>query len=405
MSSPSAIPGSPGHQRPIAPGPAMPSLRLPERAPAACRPQPPLSAESDEEDSSGAFSEPPVTSRGPPSQVQVKVVPPLPPPAQGRVPHVNPPAEELPQSRAIPAARRGVGGSAPELNQKGGGSSAPELRGAQGSSLGEADAFAADDEEQRAYASQAEAYPSYSWRDTLARFPSLLKLYPLAASSEAGHDDGSEAAGGAAGSVAGGASAGGLAGNEEYLNSVPASTNRLNEQPPPPRPASPSKGPCRERNALPPRPPGSTPPRTPARSSGSCRATPNTAAVRSRQNDDEELTAAYTEVAIAKRRLDQRERELELREANIRRGEARNNAVARQLHELRGRLNDYSQELERGVLALSEQQEALKEERRQTLELQARARRMCATAVRDEVMATKVRDWERRSWTSPVSSK
>lgn len=110
------------------------------------------------------------------------------------------------------------------------------------------------------------------------------------------------------------------------------------------------------------------------------------------------LRAAWAEVDLAQQRLVQREREVELREVAGRRAEARNRATARQLAELRRRLDDYGQELEEGVMALSAQQNALRDERRHTSELQARARRMCAAAPRDE-FSSKVSDWDRRPWT------
>merc|ERR1712008_143135 len=82
-----------------------------------------------------------------------------------------------------------------------------------------------------------------------------------------------------------------------------------------------------------------------------------------------------------------RERDVTQREVAVHRAEARSQASARQLAELRRRLDDYGEELEEGVAALTSQQNALREERRQTLELQARARRMCAAAIRDDVVA------------------
>jgi len=116
-----------------------------------------------------------------------------------------------------------------------------------------------------------------------------------------------------------------------------------------------------------------------------------------------DLAAAWAEVDQLRRDLAQREREVAQRELAVRRAESRNRAAARELGELRRRLDDYGEELENGVAALTEQQSALREERRQTLELQARARRMCAAAVRDDVVASKFREWDRRSWT-PTST-
>lgn len=113
--------------------------------------------------------------------------------------------------------------------------------------------------------------------------------------------------------------------------------------------------------------------------------------------------AAWAEVDLAQQHLAQREREVELREVAARRAEARNRATARQLAELRRRLDDYGQELEEGVMALTNQQNALREERRQTAELQARARRICASGTRDDMVSisSKLNDWNssRRPWT------
>lgn len=89
-----------------------------------------------------------------------------------------------------------------------------------------------------------------------------------------------------------------------------------------------------------------------------------------------DLAAAWAEVELVKSRLAQRERELAEREAATARAEVRNRATARQLAELRRRLDDYGQELEEGVMALTGQQNALREERRQTAELQA----LCCTS-------------------------
>jgi hypothetical protein len=108
-----------------------------------------------------------------------------------------------------------------------------------------------------------------------------------------------------------------------------------------------------------------------------------------------DLASAWAEVEQVRLSLLQRARELSQREGAVRRAEARNTAAAQQLGELRHRLDDYSSELEQGVAALTAQQEAVREERRQTLEMQARVRRMCAAAVRDDVVASKGRDWHR----------
>jgi len=116
---------------------------------------------------------------------------------------------------------------------------------------------------------------------------------------------------------------------------------------------------------------------------------------------DAELALAWDEVEQARRLLEQRERELTLREAAVRRTETRNATHARQLDEMRHRLEDYSEELEDGMLALTAQQSALREERRRAADMQARARRIFAAATRDEVSASKLmnRDWEKWSLT------
>lgn len=130
-----------------------------------------------------------------------------------------------------------------------------------------------------------------------------------------------------------------------------------------------------------------------ARSSGAAYAGDN-----SRRAPNSDLAAAWAEVEQVRQSLLQRERELSQREAKVWREEARNASAAKQLGELRHRLDDYSAELEQGVATLTAQQQAAREERRQTLEMQARVRRMCAAAVRDDVVASKAQDWN-RAWT------
>ncbi|CAE8602534.1 unnamed protein product, partial [Polarella glacialis] len=103
---------------------------------------------------------------------------------------------------------------------------------------------------------------------------------------------------------------------------------------------------------------------------------------------------AWAEAEHLRRTLEQREREIELREAAVRRAEVRNNAKTRQLSEMRRRLEDYSEELEEGVVALAAQQAALRDERRHATELQARARRMVAAATREDNLPSKMRNWE-----------
>lgn len=95
---------------------------------------------------------------------------------------------------------------------------------------------------------------------------------------------------------------------------------------------------------------------------------------------------AEEETAQMRRAITRRERELTQRESALRHREARSEAQARQLSELRLRLDRYGEELEDGCAALTAQQDALRDERRQVGEMQARARRMCAAAVRDDVV-------------------
>merc|ERR1712150_72601 len=101
-----------------------------------------------------------------------------------------------------------------------------------------------------------------------------------------------------------------------------------------------------------------------------------------------DVQAAWAEMDKAGQSLAKRERELAQREAAVRRAEMRQRMTARQLNELQQRLDDYNRELEEGVVELTAQQNALREERRQTVELQARARRMCLAAARDESSAS-----------------
>lgn len=139
--------------------------------------------------------------------------------------------------------------------------------------------------------------------------------------------------------------------------------------------------------------------------SGMAGAGPRTAAAASSK-----LAAAWAEVDWMHRCLAERERELCQREVAARRADARNRATARQLTELRRRLDDYGQELEQGVLALAAQQRTLKEERRQAAEIQAHARQVCGAASRSDGGGTamsvsgRLRDHrERRPWT-PMST-
>lgn len=281
----------------------------------------------------------------------------------------------------------------------------------------------------------APCYPSYSWHETLARFPSLLRLYPLAECNEGTMEDELFPA---AGETAAGAEEDGAADVDARADAEPGG-----EQPAPGPELQAQhaaggdaaellqgQGSAELREEL--RgtwtsdaglgtctPPPCTPVRLPG---GQAQATPRSApsrgAGRSRQGytasshadwqpshltsdgwSSGDLAAAWAEIHQARHGLAQREREVAQREAAVRRAETRNQAAARELDELRRRLDDYGEELENGVAALTAQQNALREERRQTLELQARARRMCAAAVREDVVTSKFREWDRRPLT------
>eukprot|EP00931_Biecheleriopsis_adriatica_P096981 TRINITY_DN7072_c0_g1_i2.p1 TRINITY_DN7072_c0_g1~~TRINITY_DN7072_c0_g1_i2.p1 ORF type:complete len:522 (+),score=106.18 TRINITY_DN7072_c0_g1_i2:19-1584(+) len=363
--------------------------------------------------------------------------------------------ERAARERAVldegPAAR--LGSSAPQLRAR---SDTELLRG---QSESEEEEQGPQEHEGEPDQQQAQSYPSYSWRETLSRFPSLLRLYPLAASSEAALEDpASEQGGGQGGSNFGPVDA--LEGNEEYLNSHPgSSTQGLQQQvqPPPttPQPAAqahvqqtspPRSAASGAASSTPRQPPsnvseqmaaewqaaqtmrpasaigtsGPSVPCTPTRSVPAgperVQATPRTAPPRgawSRRPGalfggtgsfdgtwtmSDDPREAWAEVEHARRVIEQRARDLDLREAALRRAEARNAGAERQLGELRRRLEDYSEELEEGMVALTAQQSAAREERRHAAELQARARRMYAM-MRDTNGTSKMRDWER--WSPP----
>jgi len=295
------------------------------------------------------------------------------------------------------------------------------------------------------------SYPSYSWHETLARFPSLLRLYPLAECNEGAMEDELFPVGGEGGAHEGEAAAGTASGTgvctrklEELavVQEQMAVGSELRAPPGLAAPAAAGVSECEEEQPLlqeaaahlnndPAEVPEETegtwpegtgigvctpPPCTPVRvGAGPAQATPRSvpsrAGSRTRQMHSNghqsqwqgwssaDLAAAWAEVEEIRQDLAQREQELAAREFAVRRAEARNQATARELSELRHRLDDYGEELEEGVAALTLQQNALREERRQTLELQARARRMCAAAVRDDVVASKFREWERIPWT------
>lgn len=308
------------------------------------------------------------------------------------------------------------------------------------------------------------AHSSNSWHETLARYPSLMRLYPLAAASEGGVPEGWEEAEAAElqGSGGGGASPSrepsfaavdgaeaepAEAGPHAPLEQEPTALRRDASLP---RPATPDpmhpgrlsttprgEPPCadsvtraRSGRSAGCGHPGVSAPTTPhshphaggwgmvqtPRSVGSTsRVGPRPRSARGGRaghggapserlsshsgsgcwSQNADIAAAWAEVEQARQSLAQREREVQLREAAVRRAEARNLATSSHLTELRQRLDEYGRELEEGVAALTAQQHSLREEQRQAELMQARARRMCAAAVRDDVVGSKVRDWER----------
>lgn len=272
------------------------------------------------------------------------------------------------------------------------------------------------DEESEGDANQARGYPGYSWRETLCRFPGLLQLYPLAAASE---DPGSEAGG----------AIDGLEGNEEYLNGHPSSSQGL-------QPAASQVSPQRSANSADAQTPRSGAPemstakdmqqvkssQQPKEASGhSAPCTPCTghpadqvhsafsapARIRTPQPPDDEwladqnawskldLADAWAEVEQARYSLEQRERALEMREAALRRSEARHRASLRKLSEMRRRLEDYGEELEETMAQVLAQQSLLRDERRQSSELHARARQMLDATRKNGI--SKRREWEKTS--------
>lgn len=264
------------------------------------------------------------------------------------------------------------------------------------------------DEESEAdgQAGEVQGYPGYSWRETLCRFPALLQLYPLAAASE---DPGSEAGG----------AIDGLEGNEEYLNGHPGSSQGL-------QPAANSQvSPERSANS------GAQTPRSNAEMAakdmrqvnastqptisgsvdtqftgrpGEVHSAVSASAMRTRTPQPVEwdqdawsrmdLSDAWAEVQQARRDLEQRERHLEQREAALRRSEARHRVSLRKVSDMRRRLEDYGEELEDAMAQVLAQQDELREERRRSSELHARARQML-DATRQNGGASKWREWEK----------
>jgi len=273
--------------------------------------------------------------------------------------------------------------------------------------------------------------PLESWRDTLAKYPSLLRLYPLAASAEGTHDETEEltaftGAEAAASTTALTENACDANGDEREsrteLQNAAEGAGRAPGAAETPRTSTPrgvttqgGRGFDAESQDHPgdgrhnaPHPvsngystPGST------TSAGSWRRRPPFGARHGEPHHfnggeawyPSDAEPSWSDLQAMQWNLSQRERDVAQREAAVRRAEARNLATARQLSDLKRRLDEYGEELEEGVSALAAQQNALHEERRQTAEVQARARRLCAAAVRDEVLASKVREWDMPPWT------
>mmetsp|Transcript_63196 Transcript_63196/g.137432 ORF Transcript_63196/g.137432 Transcript_63196/m.137432 type:complete len:436 (+) Transcript_63196:37-1344(+) len=252
----------------------------------------------------------------------------------------------------------------------------------------------ADDEYVDAGAEVGMAGSASSWHDTLAQFPSLLRLYPLATASE-----------------------GALGEAGELLNEVVETATD-----PADRSSDPDAGYCDAPGEAPEEAPGSSVavasagavPTSAARGSGHSgsgppyctptprqeeRATPSMGSARA-PADMSDVAAAWAELERERQALALRERAVSQCEAAARRAEARNLAASQQLAELRQRLDEYGKELEEGVITLSLQQDALREERRQAAEMHAQARRLCAAAVREDALASKMAEWDGRPWMS-----
>jgi len=239
------------------------------------------------------------------------------------------------------------------------------------------------------------SYPAVAWADTLARFPSLVRMYPLAETSE--RDDPDEDLGalnGDVGSIADSASAT-AAVKEPTASCVDAPFSDAVMHGAQAAGTAPACDNVQHRGSG----AGVTPACTPVQAGGNSRprGTPQSAPPRAYNRpppsawpqpwSPDALEAAWAEAEEVRRNLAARERELLQREAAVQRAEARNRAAAKQLDELRRRLDDYGEELQEGVASLAAKQSALREERHKTIELQARARRMCAAAVRDNAIS------------------
>jgi len=126
---------------------------------------------------------------------------------------------------------------------------------------------------------------------------------------------------------------------------------------------------------------------------------------RSAQRTNEDLESAWVAVQHARddveqmrRELVHREREVAHREAAVYRAEVRNQAAARQLNELRHRLDDYGEQLEQGIGALSVRHNQLRQDRRHVSDKQARARHLWC----DDIISAKLRDRD-GLWTPSMS--
>eukprot|EP00929_Paragymnodinium_shiwhaense_P022469 TRINITY_DN14353_c0_g1_i3.p1 TRINITY_DN14353_c0_g1~~TRINITY_DN14353_c0_g1_i3.p1 ORF type:complete len:432 (-),score=108.92 TRINITY_DN14353_c0_g1_i3:150-1445(-) len=226
---------------------------------------------------------------------------------------------------------------------------------------------------------------SFSWQDTLAQFPDLLRLYPSASLDE---DSEAEAA---AEETLNPAPTGGPSqaadGQDEARAGIEDAIERRGEG----RPSAASAPPATTASV----------PCTPVRPGSAVNPSPHARATASRTRPpaeswgtSDDLAAAWAEIDRERQRLAQRERDMAAREDAVRRAECRSEMAAKHLAELRHRLDDYGRELSQGIEALSLQQASLREERRQAMEMQARARRTCAAAVRDDVIATQVNEWK-----------
>lgn len=281
-------------------------------------------------------------------------------------------------------------GEAPDWAQGRRAGSAPAIRNEEPQDVesdGEDGAVPAQEE------ADAASYPSYSWRETLQRFPALIRLYPLAVASEVEVDE-EQAENGVSSPNEHGPSpvnAGHLEGNEaeDFLNGCVLSSSSPSRHPGRALSQTLSVASSTSRPVTARQPPERNRPGTAAPAG-------RTAREAQERFSSTDLASAWAEVKQARRDLGRRERELEMRELAVRRAEARNKAMSKQLSELRQHLEMYEEEIEEGVLMLSAQQDAVREERRQLAELHARARRACATAVREDVVA-KVKSFERRS--------